>query len=162
MRKDTNSTVFILRFLAGLALSPLLTASLILAPAFIPNPGSWVLMIAYPIVLLISYIVSLCLGLPIVLILDAKQKCTFTNLAISGFVLGFITAIIAPVFITSGTAYTHYDSLAKIIELILLASWYGVCAAAGATLFALLSGITHRYNKAFKRDSRKSVASPLT
>ena len=156
MKTDADSPISILRFLAGLILSPLLTALLVIVPPLILGAEYLLLYIAINYALFTSYLVSLFIGLPIVVFLDARQKCTFKNMAISGFIVGFIVffTFLASVSISSNTFISY--SLGKIIDVIMHASWYGISAAAGAILFALISGITHRYNKALNVDAEKA------
>ena len=133
-----------LRFIVALAVAPLITSMLVVAPIY---PHEWFFMFVR-ISVFFTYSASLLVGLPIALFLNAKQKCTLKTLALSGFILGCLAFVL---FFGNLSFNTHTQppdtSDGYLIEELLWMIWYGVSAGAGAAAFGFISGITNQSSR---------------
>ena len=123
--------ILLFRFILAIAFCPLITSLLVVAPTYIYDSIHLYLEFYLLMVLLFSYGISLFFGLPIAVYLFVKNKCSFTALAISGFILGFLTSICI-----TGISITMF------LEITNHAIWWGSSAATGAALFGYITGIS--------------------
>ena len=143
-----TETINSIRFTMGVLISPYITASILLAPHYIFGTPNMFTGFAIVAIYFASYTLSIFIGLPIALHLLKKNKCTYTNLAITGFILGFFSFFIFNFsFIIQGDFSNLDNKIYGMIKDVLPSMWYGIAAAIGATLFGFISGISALHNK---------------
>ena len=160
---STPLLIILIRLAAGIALCPYVTALLVITPSYVFGETNMFTPVYTAFVFYLSYAVAIIIGIPVTVYLFTKNKCSYTAFAITGFILGFLTLFVFSYYLKMDalTLRSHHHPVTEITDyfftfheikkLLLPSTWYGICAAIGAALFAFISGISPWYNKSINQ-----------
>lgn len=146
--------VILARVVIGAAICPYITALLVIAPSYIDSSGfSFIVFGMLQIAVYLSYAVAIIIGLPTILFLAVKNKCSYKAFAITGFILGTMTYTVFFIYLQAEfnshahSIHNQDTSITNILSIIMYSLWYGFSASVGAILFGFISSLPKWYNK---------------
>ena len=131
-----------IRNITALIIAPLMPALLhIVVPVILtfswPFNGADIKIILY-VAIVVSYVATILLGIPLLIVLKKSNKLRYLYLNIFSFILGGLVMFIFAAYFGASMKYSTFDGL------VYLFFYGGILAASVAFVYGLISGITSR------------------